>query len=289
MSLPPFLRRAFRRAPAALRYRFALRDWQPLVDLPAARQVLETKRFTRNLAPEVVDGPDGDRILVVAPHQDDDFVGAGGTLLRALDRKAEVTVLYLTRGDEDPVRAAAVREESLRVSRRTGSTVRFADAPPGAIPLDGPVREALLRAVREVRPDAMFLPFLLDDHDDHRRANEVVLRAGIPQLDPIEVWAYQVYSTVLPNVVVDITDVAERKAELLRLWTSVHGKRDWAHYALGMNAANCRYLPGNRPSYGEAFFVLPAIEYLDLCARYFAHPPGELYYGPAYRDQERNR
>jgi len=41
----------------------------------------------------------GDRILIVAPHIDDEIIGAGGYALGALDRGAEVYVVFLTAGD----------------------------------------------------------------------------------------------------------------------------------------------------------------------------------------------
>ena len=96
------------------------------------------------------------------------------------------------------------------------------------------------------------------------------------------IWAYQVYTTLIPNVVVDITDVADDKASTIRLWASQIEKRDWAHYMLGLNAFNCRLLGGPAPRYAETFFVLPIGDYAELCATYFT-TPATAYYTPAYR------
>lgn len=278
------LRRVLLRTPRKANYRFVLRDWLPLFDLEASAQVLETRRFAQNLEPVRLEGPASDRLLVLAPHPDDDTIAAGGTLLRAAARGAEVHVAYLTDGDADPARARAIRDEASAVCAEMGAKATFLGCAPRAIPLDGGIPGRLAALVREVEPGAVLLPFLLDDHDDHRRASQLLLRTAplLPRAD-FEVWAYQVYSTVLPNVVVDITELAERKRALVRMWRSVHGDRDWAHYALGTNAANGRYLPGARAAYAETFFVVPAAEYLDLCARYFAHPPERIYRAPAYR------
>ncbi len=51
-------------------------------------------------------GP-GDRVVVLAPHPDDEILGTGGVLQRARARDATVRVLFLTSGDG--FRAAAVR------------------------------------------------------------------------------------------------------------------------------------------------------------------------------------
>lgn len=278
--------RALRRRGAAA-YRFVLRDWTPLFDGAASAQLLETKRFTQNLAPEVSPGPRARRILSLSPHPDDDAFGAGGTLLRSARAGAEVRGICCTDASGDPATARTIEEETRAVAKGLGTEVEFLRYPLRRIPRREPRLEAALRRGFEgFRPDALFLPFLLDDHDDHRRVNHVLLDAASRMdLGAPEVWAYQVYSTVLPNVAVDITAEAETKRELIRTWQHLPGDRDWAHYVLGRNAADCRYVPSPRkePRYAEVFFVVPLAEYLDLCRRYFTRPPGEVYYTPHYR------
>jgi LmbE family N-acetylglucosaminyl deacetylase len=124
----------------------------------------------------------------------------------------------------------------------------------------------------------------LDDHDDHRRVNELLLTIDSHlKTKPKEVWAYQIYSSIIPNVVVDITAQVEVKEKAMRLLNSVKGERDWAHYVLGMNAMNCRFLPTRKTVYGETFFVVPWQEYLDLCQQYFSNGAEKVYYNPVYR------
>ena len=42
---------------------------------------------------------ENDRILVLAPHPDDETLGAGGVIQRALEAKAHVKIVFLTYGD----------------------------------------------------------------------------------------------------------------------------------------------------------------------------------------------
>ena len=52
--------------------------------------------------PPVLDVPDATRLLVIAPHPDDDVLGAGGLMQRVKARGGTVRVVYLTDGDGYP-------------------------------------------------------------------------------------------------------------------------------------------------------------------------------------------
>ena len=58
------------------------------------------------------------------------------------------------------------------------------------------------------------------------------------------------------------------------MWkNSAMKSRDWAHYALGMNAYHSRFLPSTTEArYAEPFFVVPLEDYIDVCAKYFGDP-----------------
>ena len=142
---------------------------------------------------------------------------------------------------------------------------------------------AIVEAVRQLRPGAIFLPFIIDDHDDHRRVNQALMQAWQSEagLGSPEIWGYQVYTPLPGNVAVDITDVADAKACAIRGYASQMAQRDWAHFALGLNAFNCRLLHGRSDAcLIESFVVLPVSEYIDLCRGYFEQ--GEAYYNPNY-------
>ena len=254
----------------------------------AASEVLETKRFSRSVSPVEMECPTERRIMVIAPHPDDDTFGAGGTIVQAVAAGAEVKTLYVTNGSNDPERSRLITQDARAVCEAIGVGPVFLGCRTRDIPLtDGRTNDRIRSLIEEFEPGVIFLPFLLDDHDDHRRVNQLLLDVtrGL-DLDHTDVWAYQVYSTVIPNVVVNITEHAKRKRELIGMWEHVSGERDWAHYVLGMNAANCRYLPSKHPVYAEAFFVLPMKEYLDLCSVYFSHPASEIYHSPSYRNDD---
>ena len=259
-------------------YKFFVRDWTSLTDLKACARVVSTMRFNQTLQPLEMSFPRGKHIAIIAPHPDDEMLGAGGTLIHARHAGADIRCIYLTSGNP----AGEVMSETAEVARHIGYRTEFLRFPVHGIPLTDDSVSQLGAALSAEPIDALFLPVLFDDHDDHRRANQLLWHVWQAGLLPrsTELWCYQVYSPVISNVVVDISDVAEEKAAAIRMWKSQIKIRKFDHYILGLNAFNIRLLPKAR--YVEGFFVLPLHEYADLCAIYFKDPDA-AFYNPAYK------
>lgn len=252
-------------------YRFFIKDWRELKDIKQLSAALSTNRFSVNMEPVLMSCPEGKRIFVIAPHPDDEMLGPGGTLIHALaDEKAKIRVLHLTRGRQ--AIATQTVSEAKEVASRLGYDTVQLEYFSKEIPLDDVCLSALIREISSFKPDTIMLPFFGDDHDDHRRASHLLLLAidKAPWLGRLELWAYQVYSSLIPNVIVNITDVANSKRDAIKIWKSQSSSRDWSHYALGLNAYNSRFLSGvSGEAYAEMFFVLPAYDYCEFCRTYF--------------------
>ncbi len=268
------LERFFALAWSRASYRFMIQDWQSLSDLETASQAINTLRFSRNLTPLEMSEPQGKRICVLAPHIDDEAIGPGGTLIKAARAGAQIDVVYFTRGrshESDAYRDNRMAEAEAALAM-IGARHHYLGHMTREIAMTESSAKALADKLRELEPDTLFLPFLFDDHDDHRRVSDMVLMAHeTAGFSPkLEIWAYQVYTAVLGNVVIDISDVAQDKRDMIGCYASEMAKRDWAHYALGLNAWNLRFLksaPG--PRYAEMFFVAPLKDYMTLCRTYF--------------------
>ena len=257
-------------------YRFHMREWTRLTDLDGAAQLLNTVRFSRTLVPVEMEAPSNRRITVIAPHPDDEAIGPGGTLLMATARGCTITVIYVTDGTaaEHDIRI----QESAAVCKALGWRVVRLGGVAGMLDINADMAKKFTAVLAETQPDIVMLPFVLDDNDDHRRTNELWLTGGRNSAVTAEVWAYQVYSVVLPNVVVDITEVQDGKAALIRDYKSQMRRRDWANFALGRDAWTSRWLPGrNAAAWAEAFHVVPAADYLDYAAIYFQNNRQNYY------------
>lgn len=246
-------------------------------DFDAMLRLFEAQVFRRTLPPSVMEAPRGSRIIIFAPHQDDEIVGAGGILLKSHRAGKAIRCVYLTDGCSQIRRR---RAEALEVWKRlNGTAPEFLGMPCKRPDIDEAYVSKVRRILEDERPDTVFVPFMLDPPADHRKTCAIVAAAahGLGAPGAIEVWQYQIASMASPNVVVDITGVVEAKRELNELWKSQNEVFDYAHLAYGRDIANSMYLKGREAgkhrrsprAYAELFFVTSLPEYLDLAARFF--------------------
>ncbi|NQV81974.1 MAG: PIG-L family deacetylase [Alphaproteobacteria bacterium] len=248
-------------------YKWVLRAVLEADDLHDLSVAVNSMRTATLLRPQFMAGPRGKRVIVLAPHPDDESIGLGGTLLQTASRGAKIEIVFLTSGSLE--QRDEREQEALSVCKVLGCSATFLREEEGSI---NPVvaGRALQQLIDTSPVQTVFVPFLSDDHRDHRKANEVLLYA-MRQSGAVayEVWAYQVYSALPGNVAVDVTPVVEAKAALVRLYDSQMKRRDWVHFALGLNAFNSRFGVDPSQRYVESFFVVPGGEYLGLLERYY--------------------
>jgi LmbE family N-acetylglucosaminyl deacetylase len=177
------------------------------------------------------------RVLVVAPHPDDEVLGCGGTIPRYVEAGHELHVLIVTKGDDlfDKELVALAREEALRAHEILGvDKTHFADLP--AIKLDTLPRhlicDTLASFFRDIRPDTLFLPFAGDINSDHQIVHACSMVAARPTLIPIgSIYCYETLSstnwnspglapTFTPNVFVDISSTVSLKIDAVKTFRS---------------------------------------------------------------------
>lgn len=138
--------------------------------------------------------PDVSRLLVVAPHQDDEAIMAGGLMARLAGRGAEIRVIMVTDGVTVRPGGDEARQNERRQTRygETVAALASLGVGPGKITFLGipaedglrdPVRvrqaiEAVAGAMMELRPDAVIAPAFEAGHPDHDATNYVVSRAA---------------------------------------------------------------------------------------------------------------
>ncbi len=180
------------------------------------------------------------KVLIIAPHPDDEILGCGGTIRQWVNQGAQVTVAIVTKGT--PLYPAAqvrtVRAEARQAAKRLGvSKLIFLGLPVTALHL---IPEHKLNAVfdrlinRQILPDLVFLPFPGDRHEDHRQifdAAMVALRCDGRRPPVRRVCCYETVSETHwtapglepafePNIYADISETLADKLAAMRCYRS---------------------------------------------------------------------
>ncbi|MEV0232231.1 PIG-L deacetylase family protein [Nonomuraea sp. NPDC050786] len=179
-----------------------------------------------------------ERTLVVAPHPDDDVLGAGATMAKLAAAGGEVVVAIVSRAQpprfsaefgEAGVREAHDAHKLLGVSRTI--VLDFPIAELDHIP-HADVNAALLSIFEEVRPEAVFLPFGGDLFMDHQRVSlsSIVCARPVTPFAPTAVYCYETLSQTnwnapyaaqfTPTAFTDVADHLETKLAAMSCFTS---------------------------------------------------------------------
>lgn len=179
------------------------------------------------------------KVLVVAPHPDDEIIGVGGTILKEISSGNEVYVCIFTKGVSPMFEESLVektREEARTCHREIGvKETIFLDFP--AVMLEKENRYelngALLETVKRINPDEVYIPHIGDMQKDHQIVAEACMVALRPKYDfaPSAIYAYETLSETgwnipnvanefIPNRFVDISDHLQGKADAMKYYGS---------------------------------------------------------------------
>jgi LmbE family N-acetylglucosaminyl deacetylase len=188
------------------------------------------------------------RIMLVAPHMDDEVLACGGTIAR-LPNKERIHVVYATDGLRSPspilpqdeissdLGEIRVQEsvEALAILGIPGENLCFLRLPEAELKRNVPaLRQALRGQVDHIKPDHILIPFRYDRHPDHLAINHVVTEMrsdGQTQADLTEYFVYHrwrllperdIRKYVRPQYLqeVDTTEVAVQKRTALDCFRS---------------------------------------------------------------------
>lgn len=176
------------------------------------------------------------RVLVIAPHPDDETLGCGGTLLKHVAAGDSVSWVIVTKAYE-PRWTADVIERRERQIELVSAAYKFANrfrltfpaARLDTVPLED-LLAAINKIVAELKPDWIYTVHAGDIHSDHRVVFDATMSAvksfnsGVSRILSYETISSTdatppAASTVfLPNVYCDITPFLERKLEIMSLY-----------------------------------------------------------------------
>lgn len=179
------------------------------------------------------------KVLVVAPHADDEVLGVGGTIAKYIDEGNEVYVCVITTGHPSMFPQEVLdklRNEAIESHKFLGVNQTYFLDLPAVMLSEVPkheVNQKINGVIDEVQPDVVFIPHFGDMHLDHY----IVSQASMVGVRPIknhrilEVYSYETLSETewniphvtnafMPNTYIDITDYLDKKKIAMEHFTT---------------------------------------------------------------------
>lgn len=176
------------------------------------------------------------RVLVFAPHRDDEVLGVGGTIAKYVKNGDEVFVCEVTDVQNNPELLEIIKSEEKAAHKILGIKESFSlEIPVVELPNFSVIERnrRFQQIVNEVKPNIAFIPHKGDMHEDHG----VVAMSALVALRPLNnsqlsaIYAYETLSETewnapyvdnafIPNVWNDISNEIDIKVEAMQCYKS---------------------------------------------------------------------
>lgn len=174
------------------------------------------------------------KVLVIAPHADDEVLGCGGTILKMISCGVAVNICYVT----SPYfpnwtnEYISNRKKEIELFKKSASIEAIYKLDYGAATLtvqnQSKISKNISEIVKKVNPDTVLIPFPGDLHTDHTIVNKASKVACRPFHSNVKnIWEYETLSETewgdipfSPNLYVDIEDHIDKKISLMEIYKS---------------------------------------------------------------------
>jgi LmbE family N-acetylglucosaminyl deacetylase len=116
--------------------------------------------------------------------------------------------------------------------------------------------------IKDFDPDIVYLPSLFDRHNDHLAVNHHLAGLYRKYGYNFMVCAYEVWTALVPNLVIDITDTIAEKKEALSRYKSQLASNDWIEAAVSLN--RYRGVTSGAGKFAEGFMRYSTREYCRI-------------------------
>lgn len=210
----------------------------------------------------ILELPDINKFLILAPHPDDESMGCSGTAIILNSKGASSAIVFITNGEKlygEP--SEIIAEKRIMEAHRSCNLIGckkniFLNIPDGEVSVNEALTyKKIAEVIDQIKPNIIFCPSPLDHHHDHIATSRVSLMLH-KNLRTFRLVFYEIYSTVRFSHLIDITGVIERKKDVIMNYhESLYGKPEvYVHASLGLNAQ--RSIFTQKKGYYEAFYII---------------------------------
>jgi len=208
----------------------------------------------------------GKKVLVLAPHPDDETIGCGGSLVRHRDAGDPVKVVFLTNGAAGDSSGkyrrdqyVAIRqEEAERACTCLGVTdLEFWGYEDRSLAGSRGALRRLIDLLADFRPELVYAPSPMEIHPDHRAAAFLLSDAVRSSDLAFEIAFYEIGQPISVNLLVDISGVLDRRIKALETYESQLKERPYKDVSLALNRYRSITLAGPA-THAEGYFLCEA-------------------------------
>lgn len=195
--------------------------------------------------PDIETIPWNKKVCVISPDIDDDVIGCGGFITLLKKNNCPVSVYYVD-GESDTRRKEAEKLKELFIYEEV---------------IFGKREKIDFSFMLDNKFEIILLPDYFDNHHFHHTVTKKFfefLNENYPRLKHSVLYFYEIWSPLIPNVIVDITSVIEMKKEYIKVFVSQLAAKDYVHGSIGLNQYRSLHYPVSSCSYAEAFFKVPS-------------------------------
>jgi len=185
------------------------------------------------------------RILIFAPHADDEIFGCGGALIRHVQQGDPIKVVIVTDGaypiteaQKAPDYAEIRKQESISAAKLIGyNNPIFLNFPDHFLKINKNLINSIKKEIEDFKPLNIYFPNGLEIHPDHRVVNKAVLQAirKIKNRTVKNLISYEVSTPLEPNYLHDITDIAEILQSVMNCFKSQLKVQDYSKKIMALN------------------------------------------------------
>lgn len=179
------------------------------------------------------------KVLVIAPHPDDEILGVGGTIAKYVSEGHDVHICVVTEGHKTMYSEERI-EKVINEARQAHEYLNVKETHflglPAVLLSEVPkseINKEICKIVSKLSPDIMFIPHFGDMHHDHYIVSESSMVAARPIKSKkiLEVYSYETLSesewniphvcnAFIPNTFVDISSFINEKINAMSYFDS---------------------------------------------------------------------
>ncbi|MDB9818905.1 PIG-L family deacetylase [Pelagibacterales bacterium] len=210
------------------------------------------------------------KILIIAPHPDDETLGCGGAILRHKKEGDKVHWLIVTNYSKDNIAYESRQKEIQNVAQAycfdsttnlNIETTKLDDL------LMSDLINLLRQQIEEIEPNIIYAPYMNDVHTDHQIIAKAINSFSkwfrypyIKQINTYETLSETNFnfneSQFSPNLFLDITEYLDRKIEISKLYVTEFAKHPFPRSIKAIKSSAIIRGSTSGYEYAEAFQIL---------------------------------